>query len=528
MPQYFQGTSSEDLARITALENNLKLCLYYGIITSGTTGTIDPPTGGTISLDGFAGKADAIICGDTNTYPDFTSVYTSGSVLVATTLDSGGNYSLTGTPASYPVCILYYYTVKTIDFDVTKSIGSAVDLPASSQIFATSPLFYDTITHTLTIQVSDATHNGYLSSTDWSTFNSKQAALSFGNLTESTSSVLTITGGTGSVIGSGTTIQIKQSSASVSGYLSSTDWSTFNGKESVLTFSSGVTRLVNNITNDLITGLTGGQTIIGGTAVTDAINYKGTTGNGTLTAIAHSFLVGNNGATVAGSIYNNGNINIGNGIATNQRLFQVGQDTAFISFGSLVGSTSNWAIYGNQTSPSVSNFALRGSATATYLGATSSITLSINGSNNAVINTTGSSFLKAIIGSVNTAEIGSAILTVKGSGTGTALSFQTFQSDGTTISSSVSDAGNFYIKNNLGIGVLQASTTARLQIAAGTASSGTAPIKLTSGVLLSTTEAGAIEFLTDKFYQTITTGAGTAVARKTIQIEEDYTKIFLF
>jgi hypothetical protein len=41
---------------------------------------------------------------------------------------------------------------------------------------------------------------------------------------------LTITGGTNSVIGSGTTIQVKQATTSQSGYLSSTDWNTFANK----------------------------------------------------------------------------------------------------------------------------------------------------------------------------------------------------------------------------------------------------------------------------------------------------------
>ena len=59
---------------------------------------------------------------------------------------------------------------------------------------------------------------------------SYEPVLTKGNLTESTSSILTISGGTGSVIGSGTTIQVKQASSTVSGYLSSTDWNTFNNK----------------------------------------------------------------------------------------------------------------------------------------------------------------------------------------------------------------------------------------------------------------------------------------------------------
>lgn len=57
----------------------------------------------------------------------------------------------------------------------------------------------------------------------------------------------------------------------------------------------------------------------------------------------------------------------------------------------------------------------------------------------------------------------------------------------------------------LGIGIT--NITARLHIKAGTATANTAPIKLVSGVLNTTAEVGAIEFLSDKFYATITTGA---------------------
>lgn len=83
----------------------------------------------------------------------------------------------------------------------------------------------------LNIPDSSATNRGLLTSADWSTFNAKEPAVTKGNLTEATSSVLTITGGTGAVIGgSGTTIQVKQATTSQSGYLSSTDWTTFNNK----------------------------------------------------------------------------------------------------------------------------------------------------------------------------------------------------------------------------------------------------------------------------------------------------------
>jgi hypothetical protein len=55
------------------------------------------------------------------------------------------------------------------------------------------------------------------------------------DLTEATSSVLTITGGTDAVLGTGTTIQVKQAGSSQSGFLSSTDWTTFNSKQNTIT-----------------------------------------------------------------------------------------------------------------------------------------------------------------------------------------------------------------------------------------------------------------------------------------------------
>ena len=60
--------------------------------------------------------------------------------------------------------------------------------------------------------------------------------------------------------------------------------------------------------------------------------------------------------------------------------------------------------------------------------------------------------------------------------------------------------------------------TALLHLAAGTTATDTAPLKFTSGTLLTTEEAGAIEFLTDKFYATITTGT----VRKEIGIYGTY------
>lgn len=58
----------------------------------------------------------------------------------------------------------------------------------------------------------------------------KEDTLTKGDLTEATSSVLTISGGTGAVIGSGASIQVKEASAVQSGYLASSDFSAFDAK----------------------------------------------------------------------------------------------------------------------------------------------------------------------------------------------------------------------------------------------------------------------------------------------------------
>lgn len=66
----------------------------------------------------------------------------------------------------------------------------------------------------------------------------------------------------------------------------------------------------------------------------------------------------------------------------------------------------------------------------------------------------------------------------------------------------------------VGIGIT--SPTAYLHIKAGTAAANTAPLKLTSGTLNTSPEAGAIEFSTDDLYATITTGT----ARKGIVLND--------
>lgn len=69
---------------------------------------------------------------------------------------------------------------------------------------------------------------------------------------------------------------------------------------------------------------------------------------------------------------------------------------------------------------------------------------------------------------------------------------------------------------NVTIGRGSTAPTARLHLPAGVAAASGAPLKFTSGVSLTTAEAGAVEFTTDDYFATITTGA----ARKAFVLDD--------
>ena len=82
----------------------------------------------------------------------------------------------------------------------------------------------------------------------------------------------------------------------------------------------------------------------------------------------------------------------------------------------------------------------------------------------------------------------------------------------------VSHDGIGYLRTSLGIGTT--SPTAKLHLAAGSTSTSTSPLKFTSGSLLTTPEVGSVEFLTNRWYGTITTGT----SRETFAFLSDITR----
>jgi hypothetical protein len=159
------------------------------------------------------------------------------------------------------------------------------------------------LTPAISMPSATTSRNGYLTSTDWNTFNGKQAA----------GAVTSVTGTSPVVSSGGATpaISIPAASTSASGYLTSTDWNTFNGKYStggaLGTPSSGT---ATNLTGlPLTTGVTGvlpvanggngtaTPALVAGTNVTISGTWPNQTINSSSASGVTSFSAGSTGLT---------------------------------------------------------------------------------------------------------------------------------------------------------------------------------------------------------------------------------------
>ena len=149
-------------------------------------------------------------------------------------------------------------TVTSVSFTLG---ATGTNLSASVATSTTTPAI------TLNVPTASASARGALSSTDWTTFNSKQNAITL--TTTGTSGAATLVGatlnipqyqaagtyvtsvtGTSPIVSSGGTtpaISIPVATTSVNGYLSSTDWTTFNSKQNALTNPVTGTGTTNNL-----------------------------------------------------------------------------------------------------------------------------------------------------------------------------------------------------------------------------------------------------------------------------------------
>jgi hypothetical protein len=185
-----------------------------GSINVGTVTSVDLTASTGISVSGgpITGSGSITV---TNTAPDQT-------VAIA----SGTGISVTGTYPNFTVT----NTSPSSGGTVTSVTGTAPVVSSGGN------------TPAISMAAANTTTNGYLTSTDWNTFNGKSntngtvtsvAALTLGTTGTDLSSTVA-TGTTTPVI----TLQVPTASATNRGALSSTDWSTFNGKAPAVTYTS--------------------------------------------------------------------------------------------------------------------------------------------------------------------------------------------------------------------------------------------------------------------------------------------------
>lgn len=167
-----------------------------------------------------------------------------------------------------------------------------------------------------TVEAADTANDaflGYNSSGEITSFTSipRSRVSGGGNVSESTSSVLTITGGTSAILTSGLTIQVKQASTSQSGYISSSDWNTFNNKigsglNSAQIYVGNASNIATavNVTGDVLISNAGVMSISSGVIVNADINNSAGIAVTKLAALTPTLMMATNGSgfatTVAG------------------------------------------------------------------------------------------------------------------------------------------------------------------------------------------------------------------------------------
>lgn len=259
-----------------------------------------------------------------------------------------GDITVTGTGATWTIDSLSITNAKINDVAWSKISGTPTTLVGYGITDAEAPLTFSgplsRVGNTISIPSGSSGSNGYLTSSDWNIFNGKQPLLSGTGFVKSTggvisydtntyltSAVTSVSGTTNRITSTGGNTPILDISASYAGQSSITTlgtitsgvWNgtaiananlvnssvtigstslslgatassltgltsvsattfigaltgTASGNEVPLTFSTGLTRTTDTITNTLSTGMSGGQSVIGGTASGDDLILSST------------------------------------------------------------------------------------------------------------------------------------------------------------------------------------------------------------------------------------------------------------
>ena len=277
-------------------------------VVSGGTGISTTPTNGQIPIgNGTNYTAATLTAGTgisvtnssggitiTNTSPSSGGTVTS---ITAGTGLSGGTITGSGTIAIANTAVTagsYTNASLTVNAQGQLTAASSGTAPVTS-VTGTSPISSSGgATPAISISQASGTTNGYLSSTDWTTFNNKGS----GTVTSVTgTSPIASTGGATPAI------SISQATTSTNGYLSSTDWNTFNGKGSGTVTSVGGTGTVNGLTLTGTVTSTGNLTLGGTLSLASPPTIGNTTPNsGAFTTLSSTGNTSFSGSNVSISI----------------------------------------------------------------------------------------------------------------------------------------------------------------------------------------------------------------------------------
>lgn len=300
-----------------------------------------------------------------------------------------------------------------------------------SSLSASSPLSYNNLTGAFSISQASSLSNGYLSSTDWSTFNGKQNTISLTTVGSSgaatfIANTLNIPNYTLAGLGGTTLAAVNAQNLSVFAATTSAQLAGVISDETgsgALVFGTSPT-FITNITTPQITGVSGNLTLTNAIQSSGAITQFSFTNvantNQTATSNIPNFRI--NGAnkqwatgTVANQYWNYLTANtvafVGastlsesvalqieaatagtNATITNNFALGLLAGTATVKIGNFTGSTTNAAVYMNQAIPSSANYTIRSDTAGNTFVNGSQIFLCVGGTSQLVMNNNSFSF----------------------------------------------------------------------------------------------------------------------------------------
>ena len=243
---------------------------YYHLTSTQLTNLGTVTTVSVATSNGFAGTVATATSTPAITLSTSVTGLLKGNGTAISAATSGTDYA----PATSGTSILYGngsggFSNVTIGSGVSFTTGTLSATGSGGTITSvtgTAPVVSSGgTTPAISMAAATTSVNGYLTSTDWTTFNNKQASGSY--LTTVTSDAPLTGSGT-----SGSHLSIPAATTSVDGYLTSTDWTTFNNKGSgTVTSVSGTAGRVSS---------TGGTTPV--IDLVSGIASAGTTGSASL------------------------------------------------------------------------------------------------------------------------------------------------------------------------------------------------------------------------------------------------------